>query len=112
MAEDMTAGWCLSCGARHFPRRERCRACWSTDVEPVAIRSAGVLETFTVVHRAPPGFDPPYTLATAVFATEGVRVVARLDSSVEAELGMTVRLAPHARRYAELCFVAPGSGQP
>ena len=99
---DVSAGECSSCGARHFPARDRCPHCWAEMVTELPLVSVGTVEGYTVVRRAPVGFEAPYVLAIAAFR-EGVRVTARLEAEgtavrdahadlVDAVVGMSVRV--------------------
>ena len=51
---------CRDCGEHFFPPRSICLACSSTRVEPVAVSPRGKIYSYTVIHRAPPAFQPPY----------------------------------------------------
>ena len=55
---------CLDCGhLQHYPRA-LCLSCRSTDLGWSETAGAGVVHSFTVVHRAPdPSFTPPYVVA-------------------------------------------------
>lgn len=68
------------------------------------MESTGAIESWTTVHRAPAGFTAPYTLATAIFASEAVRVMARLEThGATPRGGMAVRLSD-AGSYENLCL--------
>ena len=51
---------CLDCGEHFFPPRAVCLACSSTRLEPVALSPRGKIYSYTVIHRAPAAFQPPY----------------------------------------------------
>lgn len=55
---------CVHCGSyQHYPRA-LCTTCAGTALRFVRSSGHGVVETFTVVHRAPhPAFAPPYVTA-------------------------------------------------
>lgn len=69
-----SAGRCRGCAQSHYPIRRRCPNCWNSDVEDVPILGEGVLESFTIVHRAADGRPVPYAIGWARFHSEGVRV--------------------------------------
>ena len=82
--DDVTAPWwdatrerrllvqrCESCGhLQHYPRA-LCTACGATDLGWDVASGRGTVDTFTVVHRPLPGFEPPYVVARVRLA-EGV----------------------------------------
>jgi uncharacterized OB-fold protein len=46
-----------------------CTECWSEDLDWEQCRGTGVVESFTVLHRAPfPGFPVPWVLALVALA--------------------------------------------
>ncbi|WP_433213983.1 Zn-ribbon domain-containing OB-fold protein [Microtetraspora malaysiensis] len=55
---------CRSCGRRqHYPRW-LCTACGGAELQFLPVSGLGVVDSFTVVHRAPaPGLEPPYVVA-------------------------------------------------
>jgi len=55
---------CRECGGRqHYPRA-LCLACGGQELEFRPVSGRGVIDSYTVVHRAPhPSFEPPYVLA-------------------------------------------------
>jgi uncharacterized OB-fold protein len=59
---------------------------------PAVLSSGGKIETWTTVHRAPPGFEAPYVLAW-VALDEGLRVLARCDPDGEVGTGTPVEVA-------------------
>ncbi|TEO04738.1 Zn-ribbon domain-containing OB-fold protein [Pseudomonas aeruginosa] len=84
---------CTQCGTRVFPARPFCPACDCTDIEPeVELATRGKIYSYTVIHQAPAGRKPPYTLAY-VDLTDGVRVMAQVDAPQELLcIDMAVRL--------------------
>ncbi|MET7880837.1 Zn-ribbon domain-containing OB-fold protein [Micromonospora profundi] len=91
--DDVTAGWwdatrehrytlqsCGSCGHVQHPPRALCTACSSmVDLGFVEASGHGVVDTFTVVHRAPvPEAAVPYTIARIRLA-EGPVVLSTLE---------------------------------
>ena len=68
---------CGRCGRHVFYPRAVCPHCSSADLEWVDASGRGSLYSFSVVHRAPPGFEAPYAVALVDLA-EGVRMMAGL----------------------------------
>ena len=85
---------CRSCTRHLFYPRPVCPHCMSADLEWFDASGSGVVYSFTTVHRAPPGFEPPYVVAL-VELQEGVRMLTRLVG-VEPDrvaIGLAVELA-------------------
>jgi uncharacterized OB-fold protein len=81
---------CLQCSAFRAPADSVCTVCYSVESEPVPAQGAGILVSWTVVHRSPvPGLDAPY-IAALVECAEGPWVFVRLiaDSDEELSAGM------------------------
>lgn len=93
--DDVTRGWwdatgehrytlqtCGSCGHVQHPPRALCTACGSMEQLSFGTASGvGVVDTWTVVHRAPrPDIETPYTIARIRLA-EGPIVLTRLDGT-------------------------------
>lgn len=91
--DDVTAPWwqatrqrrllvqrCTACGHVQHPPRALCTSCGRLDrVDWVEVTGIGVVDTFTVVHRAPrPDVITPYVVARVRLA-EGVLVLTRLE---------------------------------
>ncbi|MDH5363107.1 MAG: Zn-ribbon domain-containing OB-fold protein [Aigarchaeota archaeon] len=55
---------CNTCDAVFLPPRRRCVKCGSRDVEWTQLKGTGELQTYTVIHVAPPQFQPlaPYAV--------------------------------------------------
>lgn len=71
---------CASCGKTQFPPRFQCSDCWGTDLAWTESCGRGVVESYTVVRRAPLAADRgrvPY-VAVAVRMEEGPRMIANL----------------------------------
>jgi len=70
---------CRACGRHVFYPRAVCPHCTSGELEWVDASGRGSVYSFSVVHRAPPGFaaDAPYAVAL-VDLDEGVRMMTRL----------------------------------
>lgn len=100
-ADDVTADWweatrehrltvqvCSQCAHVQHPPRAVCTACSSMDHLALQDASgAGVVDTYTVIHRAPrPDVDVPYTLARVRLA-EGPILLTRLTDSNDWTIG-------------------------
>ena len=86
---------CLSCGRLLVPPRPVCPSCYGSEFEWVELSGEGVIESYTVIHVAPPRFqeEAPYIVAV-VRLKEGVKLPGRLVG-VEPEgvkVGMPVRV--------------------
>jgi uncharacterized OB-fold protein len=96
---ELLAQRCLACGRRVFYPRAVCPACGAPRLAWEATSGSGQVHAYTIVHRAPPGFedDTPYAVGLVV-VDDDVRLVARLvDCDPQAvRVGMRVRLAPRA----------------
>ena len=90
---------CQACGTVHHYPRAVCPACGRTDalVWRDAL-GAGVVDSFTVVHRALPGFEAPYVIARVRLA-EGPIL---LTSLVDADVDSWVCDAPVSVRWRDL----------
>jgi uncharacterized OB-fold protein len=87
---------CPACASVQFPPRHHCASCW--DAEPQGFQSSGrgVIESVTIVRRAPlPKFagDTPYALA-AVLVEEGPRMITRIvgEGALDAVIGDKVEV--------------------
>jgi uncharacterized OB-fold protein len=68
---------CIACGhLQHYPRA-LCTACGGTELGWVDASGHGTIDSFTVVHRALPGFEAPYVVAR-VRLVEGVILLTNL----------------------------------
>lgn len=88
---------CGNCGEVVFPQRSLCPKCRHLSVgklKPRALSGEGVVETFTVVHAPPPGFElqAPYVIGIVKLA-EGPHVTAQIvDVKPESvQVGLRVR---------------------
>ena len=84
--------YCPRCDRHQFYPRLLCRVCLGP-VTLVEAAGTGVIYSFTVVHRAPPGFDTPYVVAL-VDLDEGPRMMANLVGAAPAQaaIGQRVRV--------------------
>jgi uncharacterized protein len=87
---------CQSCGSVQFPPRHQCSTCWSADLEWIQSSGAGIVESFTVVRRAPIErfrAKAPYVVV-AVRVAEGPRMIANLlgDDALKVKIGDTVQV--------------------
>ncbi|WP_239455549.1 Zn-ribbon domain-containing OB-fold protein [Nocardioides gilvus] len=82
---------CTDCGAVQHPPKALCTSCGSMEhLTQVDASGAGVVDTFTVVHRAPrPELSVPYTVAR-VRLDEGPVVLTRLEPAEPGERGWQI----------------------
>lgn len=92
----LVGGRCRHCGATTFMLKPLCPGCWAEGTQDeVALSRRGQLYSFTVIHRAPKGFQAPYAMGY-VDLPEGLRVLAHvvaeppaaLEAGAEVELGV------------------------
>lgn len=71
----LMAAKCKNCGKLILPPRPVCPACYSKEMEWVQLSGKGKVETYTVIHVAPPEFVDriPYIVAV-VRLEEGVKL--------------------------------------
>lgn len=70
----MIGSKCTACGRYFFPKRPVCRVCMRNDtMEEVALSTRGKINTFTLIHVAPTGFQAPY-LQALIDLPEGLRI--------------------------------------
>ncbi len=86
---------CKECGAKSFPPRADCVACFSKDVDWFDMPTQGTLVTFSTLQYAPFGFeaDTPYTLGLVDFGQDGLKLFARFAADVNVDalkVGMPV----------------------
>ena len=89
---------CDSCGARFFDRRNACANCGGRAFTKVQVASQGVLEAFSIVHRAAPTITVPYVSAI-VKTDDGTSVRTNIINTPadpeHVSLGMRVALATY-----------------
>jgi uncharacterized OB-fold protein len=87
---------CRACGRHVFYPRAVCPHCTVGELAWVEARGAGVVHSFTVVHRAPAEYreEAPYVVAL-IDLDEGVRLMTRLVDVAppEVSVGMPVEVA-------------------
>jgi len=88
---------CCECGQVTFPPRADCLGCMSPDFEWIEYSGDAVLNTFTIIHAAPTGFDDmvPYILGI-VDLPEGGRLLGWMGDvkPEEIEIGMKLKVVP------------------
>jgi len=90
---------CRSCGAVTVPPKMVCRCCASPDLEVVALKGAGRIQTFTTCNVAPEGREDevPY-IVVLVELEEGPWLMGRLvgmapeKATMEALIGKSVKM--------------------
>ena len=94
----LLAHQCDSCGARFFDRRNACARCGGRSFSKAQVASQGVLEAFSIVHRAAPTIPVPYVSAI-VKTDDGTSVRTNIiNTPADPEhvtLGMRVALATY-----------------
>ena len=94
----LLAHQCDSCGARFFDRRNACASCGGRSFSKAQVASQGVLEAFSIVHRAAPTIPVPYVSAI-VKTDDGTSVRTNIiNTPADLEhvtLGMRVALATY-----------------
>ena len=77
---------CRQCNhVQHYPRAV-CTACGGGELEWIESAGVGVVDSFTVVHRAPsPAFQAPYVIAR-VRLVEGPTLLTRIVGATDQEL--------------------------
>jgi uncharacterized OB-fold protein len=105
---------CEGCGAKLFPRRERCPKC-GVETAPVDLASCGTVYSYVVGHEPHPLFEdyPLPRVAAQVDLDDGVRVLGLLRSG-EPAIGARCRLAPmevsiDGRAWIAYCFLTEES---
>lgn len=74
---------CKKCGYVAFPKRMVCPACVTNgSMEDIELSRRGKIETFSILHVAPPGFPVPYAVGY-VSLPEGPRIFSILSYSGE-----------------------------
>jgi uncharacterized protein len=82
---------CRTCEAVQFPPRHQCATCWSEDLCPVESGGRGIIESLTVVRRAPLArfrAQVPYVVS-AIRVSEGPRMITNLvgEGALSASIG-------------------------
>ena len=88
----LTVQRCAACGHHQHHPRPVCLACGGPSPNLVDVTGAGVVETFTIVRRAPSAaFVPPYAVAV-VALDEGPRLLSNVEPWQDAAIGARVRV--------------------
>jgi uncharacterized OB-fold protein len=70
---------CSKCGYIHFPKMIACPVCRRDSVmDEIPLSRKGKLDSFTVVHQGPPGFETPYIQAY-VLLPEGIKIFTLIE---------------------------------
>jgi len=98
----MEAGRCTRCGRIWFPPREICPNCRNVHFEKVTLAGEGAVETFTVIHVPPAGFEDqsPYAVAI-VKLDDGVRITCQLVDCDTAGIQPGMRVRTEFRKVQE-----------
>ncbi len=87
---------CSRCGTLYFPPRADCPEDLSAEMKWEELTGKCKLLTYTTVHFAPEGFQPPYTIVLAE-CDEGVNVYGLLSKTLSEEtisVGMRLQVTP------------------
>lgn len=97
-AGELTVPRCTACASFFLYPRGNCPRCGARTVELVPAQGRGVLLSFVVNHRAPPGFEAPYALGVVALA-EGPHLtgVVRTDQPDLLAVDAPVRVAYEER---------------
>ncbi|WP_300678112.1 OB-fold domain-containing protein [Nocardioides sp.] len=87
----LTLQFCTACARVQHPPKALCTGCGAMErFEQIEAVGTGVVDSFTVVHRAPrPDVEVPYTIAR-VRLVEGPVVLTRLEPAVPAPDGWSI----------------------
>lgn len=92
---------CESCGEKLFPPRDVCPVCQQPASKPFTFSGRGKVYSYSVVRRAPEGYEKfvPYTVAL-VRLEEGPLVTAQLTDvdNEEVKIGMEVEMVTRRLR--------------
>lgn len=105
----LTGVRCLACGEHFFPPRRRCLCCGAAELAPVALARTGTVRSYTVVYRAPKGFEAPYACGW-IQLPEGVTLWSLLRVPPE-RLRVGLEVALTFARIGDrtvYCFTLPG----
>lgn len=94
---------CANCGTAYFPPRNFCPKCRrASKIEKHKFRGTGEVETYTIIHVAPEGFDAqtPYVMAI-VRLDEGPRLTAQIVNCDGSEIKIGMRVESVFRRITE-----------
>ncbi|HWG91719.1 MAG TPA: Zn-ribbon domain-containing OB-fold protein [Candidatus Thermoplasmatota archaeon] len=96
---------CGNCGHHFFPARTMCSACRHESIgklAPVTFSGNGTVETCSVVHNGPAGFEDqtPYVMAI-IKLDEGPRITAQIVDCAPDQVGIGTRVRKVFRRINE-----------
>lgn len=86
---------CNDCGTYLHPPRPVCRSCASSRLAPAHVSGRGTVYSFTVTHRAVPGFTTPFAVALVELEEQaGLRLVTNLAGVApeDTRIGMEVEV--------------------
>lgn len=93
---EIELGWCTTCETHVWPPGSHCLECLTPVADIRAYPGEGIVHSYSVVHRAPPGFDGaiPYVLGY-VTIRGGPTVLCHIvaDGADDVNIGAQVRLA-------------------
>jgi uncharacterized protein len=93
---------CGHCGAKHFPPREVCTECKSTEMTPHEFDGHGELYSFTILHSAPIGYEGQLPYAVGMIKLdEGPLVEAQITDANFSDLKIGERMEVVTRKLRE-----------
>lgn len=101
---------CVDCGERFFPPRPVCLACSGNHLEPIVISSHGKIYSYTVIHRAPAGFQPPYGCGW-VLSDDGIKLWSMFKVPLEQlRVGLPVEITFDKLGDRTIYYFQPATG--
>jgi len=99
---------CIQCGEKHFPTKNICPACSSTQLKVTDLSQTGVIKTYTVIRQPAPGWagSVPYIIGV-VLLDDGVEVGTHL-TGIDPDL---VRVGVRVRSVAGRLFEDPDGNE-
>lgn len=85
---------CKNCGAIDFPPRRICSKCNGQETQDKMLSGLGVIETFTILHTAPEGFEgtTPYAIGI-IRLKEGTMITAQIVGELaKIDIGKQVKM--------------------
>jgi hypothetical protein len=83
----LMAGKCTRCGKIHLPPRPLCDNCFSQEFTWTEVSGKGKLLTYTVIHIAPPQFQPMTPYAVGIVQLEnGAKIPGMITGATQKQL--------------------------
>ncbi len=93
---------CEECGEIHFPPRDVCSECKSTELSNYELKGKGEVVSYTMVRSAPPDheYDKPYPLAL-IELKDGPVITAQLTDVAEEDINVGMDVEMVIRKVVE-----------